>query len=336
MDIKIRIFLFHRISPHRDVLWNPMTPKLFEKILIYLNKKYEIVPLEKALLGEYKPISKKKLCALTFDDGYKDFIDYAFPILQKHKSPSSMYIVSDCIENNVPPWTYILNHLFIHTSHLSLRINSKVLPLVLQQTKWKNKKDRLKYLKKLSPFLKQLNNQERILIFEQIVSEFNDVDKPDGLMLNWDEIRYIYENGCEIGSHSTSHPLLAKKTDISHITKELAESGKKIETAIGKFPTAISYPFGSYNDIIKNIAYSVGYKIGLTVNSHSYNSKKKYLFEIPRIELYSEPFFKSTLRINGTIASIKRIFSFCLPLRRFEKRHKMNNVCDVAFSKFTK
>jgi peptidoglycan/xylan/chitin deacetylase (PgdA/CDA1 family) len=304
MDIKIRIFLFHRVSPQRNLLWNPMTPKLFEQIVVYLNNRYEIVPLEKTLTGQHKLKGEKELCAITFDDGYKDFIDYAFPILQKHKSPSSMYIVTDCADNNTPPWTYIINHLFINTSHISLDLKSKALPPSLKKINWRNSRERIAYAKKLSAFLKQLNNKERELIFEQIVKDFNDVEKPEGMMLSWDEIRYLHQNGCEIGSHSVSHPLLAKKSNVTEIASELTESGKIIEKQIGKFPIAISYPFGSYNDLTKKASQEAGYKVGITVNPVQFDSKKHNLFEVPRIELFDEPFLKSKLRMAGIIGGI--------------------------------
>jgi peptidoglycan/xylan/chitin deacetylase (PgdA/CDA1 family) len=308
--MKIKVFLFHRVSPVRDLLWNAMTPKLFEQIIIHLNKEYEVVPLEKMLLGAYQPHTKKNLCAITFDDGYKDFINYAFPILQKHKAPSSMYVVTDCVDNDLPPWTFIINYLFINTSHLTLDIASKALPPALRNTTWRDLKERIKYAKKISPFLKQLINVERRLIYEQIINEFNDVDMPANMMMGWNDIREINRYGCEIGSHSVSHPLLAKKTNAVEINRELSESAKKIETEVGKFPITISYPFGSYNDIIKKLAQDLGYKIGLTVNTHPYESNKQNLFEVPRIELYDEYFFKSKLRINGNLQRIKNILNF--------------------------
>ena len=41
-----------------------------------------------------------------FDDGYKDNIEYAAPILRQFKCPASFYVVTDCIDRNVPTWTY--------------------------------------------------------------------------------------------------------------------------------------------------------------------------------------------------------------------------------------
>lgn len=312
IKMKIKIFLFHRVSAVRDSLWNPMSPQLFENIIIYLNKNYELVPLENTLLGNYRPSGKKPLCAITFDDGYKDFIDCAFPILQKHKTPSSMYVVTDCADNNIPPWTYIINHLFIYTSKLSIDLNLPLPPPLLQQKKWNSKKERILYAKKLSPFLKKINYDEKQVIYKKIRDEFNDVELPHGLMMSWDEIKEVYNNGCEIGSHSCSHPLLANKTNILEIRKELVESGRKIEKQTGKFPLSVSYPFGSYNDAVKKIAQETGYKIGMAVNPLTYDSSKHNLFEVPRIELYDEPFFKSKLRMKGIIGRINRIIKLLM------------------------
>jgi peptidoglycan/xylan/chitin deacetylase (PgdA/CDA1 family) len=285
-----------------------MSPDLFEKIVSYLCKTYEVVPLERTLTGDHKPGSKKDLCAITFDDGYKDFINYAFPILQKHRCPSSMYVISDCVDQNLPPWTYIINHLFINTSHLSLDIHSKALPPNLSKTTWSSSKERIAYAEKLSPFMKQLNNRERVLIYEQIQKEFNDVDDPYDMMMSWENIREIAASGCEIGSHSASHPLLAKKTN--ELEHELIASAEKIKNETGKFPLAISYPFGNYNDSVKAMARQANYKVGLTVNYGTYDSTVHHLFEVPRIELYSESFFKAQLRIKGYIENTRRIIKF--------------------------
>lgn len=306
MDLKINIYVFHRVSPAWDPLWHPMTPRLFEKILKHLSKKYEVVPLEKTLLSEYQPQGKKPLCAITFDDGYKDYVDYALPLLQRYGLPSSLYVVTDCAEYGLPPWTYILNHLFINTSHLSLKLTSRELPPELQKTTWKNSKERLAYARNLSPFMKQLNNQERKLIYNEILSEFNDTRLPERMMMSWDEIREVRHNGCEIGSHSKTHPLLTKKVGYESLLMEVLSSGKKIEAETGVFPRTFSYPFGNYNRQIANLTAEAGYKFGVAVNNRQYRSKSDSIMEIPRIELYNEPYYKSLLRIRGILQSTNR------------------------------
>lgn len=307
MPLNLKILLFHRVSPERDPLWNPITPKLFNQILSFLSKNYEIVPVEKTLLGEYKPAGKKPLCGITFDDGYKDFVDYAFPILRKYRLPSSLYVITHCADEGLPPWTYIVNHVFINTSHLSLDLSSKALSPALRKTRWKNAAERIAYARKLSPFLKQLNNQERQLIYEQILFDFNDTDLPQGMMMNWSEIREVSQNNCEVGSHSQTHPLLTKRINADRLQLEIEGSGKTIEKQIGKFPLAFSYPFGNYNSVIEKMTAEAGYKLGIAVNNQSYSSSLNTLYEVPRIELYDEPFLKSRLRLSGFIPKFNKV-----------------------------
>jgi len=79
---------------------------------------------------------------------------------------------------------------------------------------------------------------------------------------------------------------------------------------LGHFPTTISYPVGSYNETTKRISKEVGYKIGLAVNQNIYDPDKQDLFEIPRIELYNEPWWKTRLRITHTLENIKSIIRY--------------------------
>ena len=109
----VRIFLFHRISPVRDVLWDPIDPDHFENILKYIIKKYSVLQLEDFFLNRYNQKFKKPIACIVFDDGYKDFINYALPILYKHKCPTSLYIVTECADKNIPPWTYVLDYMFL-------------------------------------------------------------------------------------------------------------------------------------------------------------------------------------------------------------------------------
>ena len=82
----MRIFLFHRVNEIKDEFWPPMRPKTFEYLIKSFSKKYHIVNLEDYLMGEYdKKINHKKIASIVFDDGYKDFINYALPILKSFK-----------------------------------------------------------------------------------------------------------------------------------------------------------------------------------------------------------------------------------------------------------
>jgi peptidoglycan/xylan/chitin deacetylase (PgdA/CDA1 family) len=305
--MNVKVFLFHRISPHTDPVWPPISPTHFEKIVSHLKKKFEIVPLEETVLGNYIPGKSKELCAITFDDGYKDFSEFAFPIIKKHEVPASMYVITDCVYAGLPPWTFVLNHLLLNTKLSSIEIESAEIPENLKKVGWKNMDEKVNNINRFSPVLKRISDDGRENVMKQIQSQIKDVDSPSGLIMNWDEIRSIKNEGIEIGSHSANHPVLSNNLDLESIKHELKRSGEEIEKETGKFPLAISYPFGMYNNEAKKIAKEVGYKMGLTVFPKQYSSTEDQ-FEIPRIELYSEPFYKSRFRINGQLQALKNIF----------------------------
>lgn len=306
----ITTFLFHRININQDPLWNPIHPEHFEQIIIYLKKHFEFVALKDYLLEDYIPKTQKPLCAVGFDDGYRDFLEFALPILEKYDCPSSMYIVTDCIDNDLPPWTYMLNHYFINTEKLKIELNTTDFPGHLKSTEWRTKADRLLYAKQLNPFMKSLDNTQRCIIYKKIIEEFSDVKPPHGLMLTWDEVRDLKNHKCEVGSHTVSHPVLSKKLPYDELFHELKESALIIEKQTGIFPATISYPFGAYNSDVKKVAFDAGYKIGVTVNPSPYDSSRHDMLEIPRIELFDEPFLKTRLRINEIVPKIRKILTF--------------------------
>ena len=306
----VTTFLFHRVNPARDPLWNPIHPHHFEQIIVYLKRHFEFVQLEEYLLSDhYERQTDKPLCSVSFDDGYRDFLEYAMPILLKNRCPSSMYVVSDCINRDLPPWTYMLNHYLINTHKLSIRIDTSDFPGHLQHTEWRNKHERLLFAKQLNPYMKSLNNEVREQVYNSIIKELSDVQPPSGLMLSWEEIRTLRDYRCMVGSHTTSHPVLSKRLSAERLRMELAASAQAIERHTGHFPVSVSYPFGAYNEDVKQAASESGYKIGVTVKPEPYDSGRHNNFEVPRIELFDEPFLKTKLRINEIIPRISKILS---------------------------
>ncbi len=104
--------------------------------------------------------------------------------------------------------------------------------------------------------------------------------------------------------------MLGTMTNENEIKNELLISAKTIEEKLGHFPITISYPVGSFNDTTKRISKEIGYKIGLAVKQNTYNPNKEDLFEISRIELYNEPWWKTRLRITNTLENIKSIIRY--------------------------
>ena len=100
----VTVLNLHRVSPDTGSAYKAICPSFFDKIIIYLKKEFHI-----CLFGDFEKIkAKKPKLILSFDDGYKDFIDYAVPILEKHNVRVNQNVIPYCIETGLPPVNVLL------------------------------------------------------------------------------------------------------------------------------------------------------------------------------------------------------------------------------------
>jgi peptidoglycan/xylan/chitin deacetylase (PgdA/CDA1 family) len=304
----MRNFLFHRVNPTRDRLWDPMDIALFDKCIQFISQKYEVVLMEDFVSTDNLH-ERNRVASIMFDDGYKDNIEYAIPILDKYNCKASFYVVTDCIDSNKLTWTHILEYLFQKTSIVDISIDFDFLPEEFRVKKLNNSDERIQYVRKLKPFLKKINHDDRTSVLNRVISTYHDVELPK-LMMDWNDLAQLKNAGHYIGSHTVTHCMLGTMNDEKEITNELLNSGNRIKENLGYFPATISYPVGSYNETTKRLSKEAGYKIGLAVKQQMYDPKKDDLFEIPRIELYNEPWWKTRLRITNTLEDIKTMIRY--------------------------
>lgn len=299
-------FLFHRVNPLRDKLWDPMDVALFDKCIKFITNKYETILFEELMLQNSSSFAGRRLATIMFDDGYKDNICYAAPILAKYNCNASFYVVTDCIDHNIPPWTYVLDNLFLFTLNNELSFDFHFLPQELNAYKLSTAEQRFEFVKKIKPFLKQLPHLQRDQFMNKVISTYDDVAL-QGLMMDWNDLAELKNNGNYVGSHTLSHNMLGTIKDTDLIKSELYKSGGRIESELGYFPDTISYPVGSYDTNTIQLAKDSGYKYGLAVKQRIYNPTYNNKYEIPRIELYNESWFKTKLRISNNLERIKTL-----------------------------
>lgn len=93
--------MYHNIAiPHHEGSLRSLyvTPRMFRFQMWYLKVAgFKIVTLNEILSFINGEIADDKLIALTFDDGYQDFYENAYPVLREYGYPSTVFLVSDLI-----------------------------------------------------------------------------------------------------------------------------------------------------------------------------------------------------------------------------------------------
>lgn len=288
---EITVLCFHRIHPTFNPIWSPIHPELFEKLIVYLKDHYEIIPLSRT---SDKTKSVKPRLVISFDDGYKDFIEYALPVLQKHNIPCNHNIVVQCAEKNQPTWTQVLIDYFLEI------VKTKwegILPLpenhqlvVNKHTNYSKRHIELLYL------FFEITQIER----ENVLKEWSAIirfEHPHNEYMNWEEIRQCAESGVEIGCHTWSHDVLKRETREKVLKQEILNAKQAIEEKIGREVLIIAMPNGQINDIVETYIKQCGFRQILLVGDKIYNNTVSHL--IPRINMIQEPFAEMKLRVAG-------------------------------------
>lgn len=94
----------HRVSPRPSPYWPPLHPRLFEDLLAFLARWCQVVTFGELAHGDDLRPDRVPVI-LSFDDGYKDFVEYAMPVLDRFRMRANQNVVPGCIETNRPPWS---------------------------------------------------------------------------------------------------------------------------------------------------------------------------------------------------------------------------------------
>lgn len=192
---------------------------------------------------------------ITFDDGYKDNYDIAFPILNKHRIPAAFFIVSSIPDSNSWLWHDKLRFLVCENE-----LESEKAELALME------------LNKGKLFDDELNN---------LVNTSFEKFPEKRLMMNWKEIKEIAENGFVIGSHTHTHSPL-KFLNIEERAEEINESIKTISSKLKIPVNHFAYPNGLYDEDCNLLITNSGIKNGYTTKG-GLNRVNDSSLEIKRI-----------------------------------------------------
>lgn len=288
-SIYVPILMYHGVRREQD---NEVSEKIFEKHIdsqiftdhLRILKKYcTPIPLSEIFTEKKLPANP---VVITFDDGYKNNYDVAFPLLQEYQVPATVFVTTGFVDRTHFLWTDRLEYIVAHSASkdtISLQGGTLIL-------KMDNEKEKLKTLGLVKEKLKHYNEEARLEILENIAQklgasyEWTQIP-PELMPISWDEIREMKSSGLvEIGSHTVSHPILSRCSDEKQLY-ELATSKYRISEELGDDCILFAYPNGRHIDYTKktiHILKKCGYKIALTTISGFYDGYKNDSFEMKR------------------------------------------------------
>jgi peptidoglycan/xylan/chitin deacetylase (PgdA/CDA1 family) len=174
---------------------------------------------------------------VTFDDGYADNYEIVAPVLNELGVPATFYVTVECVEQRKLPWPARLRFVFRNTKKNTWSDSSeKVWPLSDVGEREKA------YLISCDECCKLAGTAQGKYVARH--EEELDIQVPvesGALMMNYDHIRTLLQQGHIIGSHTMTHPNMAH-VSLQDARREMAESKQRLEQQLNTAIAHFSYP----------------------------------------------------------------------------------------------
>ncbi len=252
----LTVLNLHRIEDREEGPYRSLTPRLFEEWLTWLKTVFTIVTF--AELGASPPAGKP-LLVLSFDDGYKDFVETVAPILESHGLRANLNIIPDCVESGLPPMNGLLQD-FISAAPEGL-LRELAVPGMSGTI---DPAQRAASGQRASSALKNRPIAEQRAILETLKPLFARLDRPWAtLMMSAADVREVAAVH-EIGAHSFEHASMAFETD-AYLADDARRCRAWFRDQAGLDPQIYAFPNGSLRDGQADVVRELGYPVVLDV-----------------------------------------------------------------------
>jgi len=147
------------------------------------------------------------------------------------------------------------------------------------------------------PFLVENNIKAIVFVPAGLVGQFNkwDYEKVRAIkpIMDWGQLKDLVDAGMEVGSHTITHPYLTR-LPFAQAKEEIEGSKKLLEDKLGVEIRAFCYPYGDYNEQIRDMVAEAGYSVAYTTVSGSVEESPNF-YEIRRVTVFGNDFLPKLL-----------------------------------------
>jgi len=280
----------------------------FEKQMGFLKSQFNVITLSEFCRHiENRMPFRKYACLITFDDGWRDNVTHALPVLKKHGLAAVVFLPVNFIGTAKRFWQEELTAILSRIYRLSReggeqerRLRDLLAGyhmdwiLDVPEDEVRDGISKIIQAKKaeqpeaVNEFLRQLSKS---------VAGNPEGEDIDGFM-DWQDVDRMTAEGITFGSHGMDHRILTK-IPLAEAGREIAESKKILEEKMRTPVVAFSYPNGDYSPDIVDFVRNNGYQVAFSTKN-GYVDSSSDPFALKRINIHNDatkniPLFLSTI-----------------------------------------
>jgi peptidoglycan/xylan/chitin deacetylase (PgdA/CDA1 family) len=239
----VLVLNYHRIGHaatapfFRDVF--SATPGDFDRQLAFLACNADVIGGDD--LPRVLRAGRSRHVLITFDDGYLDNYEFAFPLLRYHGLSAAFFICTGLLDDRSLAWWDEIAWMIRSSRRRELAAGPWfTTPVPLGDDR--------------EPAIRTVIERYRALPGEQTAAFLDHVADAAGtgragkslarsLWMTWDQIREMRAAGMTIGAHTVTHPILSRLT-AERQAEEIAGCRARLAAELGEAPRLFAYPVG--------------------------------------------------------------------------------------------
>jgi peptidoglycan/xylan/chitin deacetylase (PgdA/CDA1 family) len=282
----LRVLTYHRIDePMRRPWLDPglisASPRDFHEQMAYLAAYYQVLTVNDVLAilrsGNKKDLPPRAVL-VTFDDGYVDFEEHAWPILKRYKLPAALFVPTAYPDH--PERTFWWNDLYhaLQNTNRQEDLNTAIGRFSLSDAVHRNQA-----YQRLKNYMKTLKHMEAMLAVKELCSQLG-VPPVTNSIMSWNSLRTLSQDGLTLGAHTRTHPLL-NRIPLDEAREETIGSLEDLEREIGPTLPILAYPAGECSDDVVSMLEREGFALAFTTKRGINNINHMNPLRIQRINV---------------------------------------------------
>lgn len=316
-DARGVIWTLHRVLPERPGAFAPngilqVQPQFLAYCLERLaDRKIPVVTLDEALERLGQPKAKAPFVVLTFDDGYKDNLVHALPVLEAANAPFTLYVPTAFPSGEGQLWWQAIEDIIDQATEI--RFDGEAGPEELPTGSLKEKHTAFNRLYWL---MRKMPETDRLALLKDFAAthHYDLKDQCRKLIMDWEEIGEVAKHPlATIGAHTVRHYELAK-LPLEQARDEIEASAVELTLRLGNRPRHFSYPLGgplSCGEREFDLVAQLGFASGVTTRPGGlYAHHSKTPTALPRVSLnglFQQKRYADIFASGGLFSQLGRI-----------------------------
>ncbi len=228
-----RIIMLHGVGDDAHLA------SVFEQQVKFLTTHFNVISLDQMLAMSQAGQPFTNELVLTFDDGLRNNLTHAYPILKKYKAPATFFVCPGLVEKGNWLWNHEARERLYsltpdQTGEIAKSLNcandAESIVACMKALDIDTRQSYTNEIRKLTPAFTP-----------------SDAQRVAYDMMSWDDLRGIDSSLVTIGSHTTNH-VIAKNLSETDLATEIADSKTILEDQLDRSVDHFCYPNGDYDE----------------------------------------------------------------------------------------